>query len=323
MRVDLKPPQWATHLLSDLTDWQRQPLPVAELTPFELPDDAYFEYAWRDAQGRRLPDPANDNPRLNPWWEYASNLAGPDYRPEPVAEASSGRPAGSVLRMEVASRILGQPRRVLVYSPAGMAHAALPRDPFPGRQGLLRLGTRSPDPGPPAGRRRDRAGSSGVRAAPGPDPGVRFQSRLTGNFCWRSCCRRWSPAFLATAAEPPGAPAWAGCSAPSWPGQQSGSLPAGRGPIRSLPVLRGHGSSQSFRGRRIVSPERGPGPDARPLRWHLDCGTLEWLIDSNRRLAAALADRGSRSDPGHPQCRPQLGELAQRHGRRLFGSPWD
>ena len=31
----------------------------------------------------------------------------------------------------------------------------------------------------------------------------------------------------------------------------------------------------------------------RPIRWHLDCGTLEWLIDSNRRLASALADRGA------------------------------
>ena len=30
----------------------------------------------------------------------------------------------------------------------------------------------------------------------------------------------------------------------------------------------------------------------RPLRWFLDCGTLEWLIESNRNLAAVLAERG-------------------------------
>ena len=41
MRVDLQPPAWATHLLSDLTDWQRAPLPAADVAPFDLPDDAY------------------------------------------------------------------------------------------------------------------------------------------------------------------------------------------------------------------------------------------------------------------------------------------
>ena len=55
MRVDFNPPSWATHLLSDLTDWQRDPLPVVEVAPFEIPDDAYFEYAWQDAAGERRP----------------------------------------------------------------------------------------------------------------------------------------------------------------------------------------------------------------------------------------------------------------------------
>jgi len=29
------------------------------------------------------------------------------------------------------------------------------------------------------------------------------------------------------------------------------------------------------------------------LRWHLDCGQLEWLLASNERLAAALAEKGA------------------------------
>ncbi|MFO7608646.1 MAG: hypothetical protein R6X35_05535, partial [Candidatus Krumholzibacteriia bacterium] len=126
MRVELAAPGFATHLLSDLTDWQRRPLPVAELEPFDLPDDAYFEYAWQDAAGERHPDPANPNPRLNPWWEYASNLAGPAWRPDPDADPGDARPRGRVLKLEVDSRILGQRRRLLVYSPPGLADAELP-----------------------------------------------------------------------------------------------------------------------------------------------------------------------------------------------------
>ena len=33
--------------------------------------------------------------------------------------------------------------------------------------------------------------------------------------------------------------------------------------------------------------------DPRGLRWHLDCGTFEWLLDSNRRLAAVLGAAGA------------------------------
>ena len=83
MLVDLKAPVWATHFLSDLNDWNKAPLPVAELAPFELPDDVYFEYAYQDQEGNRRPDPDNENPVLNPWWDFASNLQGPDWRPDP------------------------------------------------------------------------------------------------------------------------------------------------------------------------------------------------------------------------------------------------
>jgi len=124
--VDLEAPPWAVRFLSDLTDWQKGPLPVRGMRPFEIPDDAYFEYAFEDAQGVRRPDPANPNPRLNPWWTYASNLTGPRYRPDPVAESATGRPRGRLLRLEVESVLLQQRRRVLIYTPAGQADASLP-----------------------------------------------------------------------------------------------------------------------------------------------------------------------------------------------------
>jgi len=33
--------------------------------------------------------------------------------------------------------------------------------------------------------------------------------------------------------------------------------------------------------------------DPTRLIWHLDCGRLEWLLASNERLAAALAEKGA------------------------------
>ena len=126
MLIDLTPPAWAARLQSDLTDWQRSPLPVDRLTPFEIPDDAYFEYAWEDAAGERRPDPGNPNPRLNPWWEFACHFTGPEYHPDPDVVAEGVRPRGRVLRMSVESRILDQTRHLLVYTPAGMAEAELP-----------------------------------------------------------------------------------------------------------------------------------------------------------------------------------------------------
>ena len=121
MRIELTPPAWATHLQSDLTDWQRAPVPVAELAPFDISDDAYFEYCYTDAEGVRRPDPGNDNPRLNPWFDFASNITGPQYRPDPWVVSEGVRPLGRVLRMEIGSKILNQTRRLIVYSlrPAG------------------------------------------------------------------------------------------------------------------------------------------------------------------------------------------------------------
>jgi len=33
--------------------------------------------------------------------------------------------------------------------------------------------------------------------------------------------------------------------------------------------------------------------EPRPLSWYLDCGSMEWLAESNRNLAAALEARGA------------------------------
>ena len=126
MDVTLTAPPWVTHLVSDLTDWNRAPLPVSALRRFTLHDDAYFEYAFLDASGTARPDPDNPWPLQNPWWDFARNLWGPAYRPDPSAEVGAARPRGQLLRATIRSSTLGQQRRYLVYTPAGYAGEKLP-----------------------------------------------------------------------------------------------------------------------------------------------------------------------------------------------------
>jgi len=64
MKLRIEPPEWATQLISDLTDMDRDPLPLAgrenEIFEYDLPDDVYFEYGFRHPDGRILGDPSNE-----------------------------------------------------------------------------------------------------------------------------------------------------------------------------------------------------------------------------------------------------------------------
>jgi enterochelin esterase-like enzyme len=291
MKVELTPPPWATHLLSDLTDWQKRPQPVAEVEPFTIPDDAYFEYAWQDAAGERHPDPANANPPQNPWWTYASNLSGPDYRPDPDANPGDVRPRGRLLKMDVESRILGQRRRMLVYSPPGLAEAALPVILFQDGKAYLGWGRM-----PQVFDRLHARGEIGPAHLVFVPPVER-----TPEYFFNPVYRR----FLVEEALP-AAEARARCD-----GRRT-AWGASLGGLLSAQLAWEHRDlfqavvSQS--GAFLFSPEtreRDPfageeaflaevqGGDPRGLRWHLDCGTLEWLIGSNRNLAAALRAGGA------------------------------
>lgn len=294
MRVDLVPPPWATHLLSDLTDWQRAPVPVAELAPFELPDDVYFEYAWLDAAGERRPDPANLNPRLNPWWEYASNLTGPDYRPDPDARASEDvRPRGRVLRLEVESKALRETRRLLVYSPPGLAEAALPHVLFNDGKAYFGWG-RAPQV-------LDRLLDRG-EAAPAHLVFVPPRER-TPEYAFNPAYRR----FLSEEALPAAA-ARAPCDGrrTAWGASLGGLLGAmlaweRRDLFQSVVAQSGAFlfspetlDADPFTGRESFLATVREG-DPTGLRWHLDCGRLEWLLASNERLAAALDAAGAQA----------------------------
>lgn len=289
MRVELAAPAFATHLLSDLTDWQRAPVPVAELAPFDLPDDAYFEYAWQDEDGGRHPDPANPNPRLNPWWEYASNLAGPAWRPDPDADPGDARPRGRVLKLEVESRILGQRRRLLVYSPAGLAEAELPLVLFQDGKAYFGWGK--------APQVYDRLHARGEVAAAHlvfVPPQERTQEYFFNDKYRRFLLEEALPAAEARCRCDGRRTAWGA----SLGGLLSAQLAWERRDLFQTVVTQSGAflfspeTRDPFAGQEAFLAQVRAG-DPQGLRWHLDCGTLEWLIGSNRRLAAALAGAGA------------------------------
>ncbi|MBM4130893.1 esterase family protein [bacterium] len=293
MRVDLAAPPWATHLLSDLTDWQRAPVPVDRLEPFELPDDAYFEYAWLDRDGRRCEDPANPHPRLNPWWPYACHLTGPAYRADPDAQAGAGvAPAGRTLRLEVASPTPGRRRHVLVYTPAGCGDRPLPAILFQDGKAYQGWG-RVPQV-------LDRLLGRG-EVAPAHLVFVPPVER-TPEYFFNPTYRR----FLLEEALPAvaGRVAIAGPLV-AWGASLGGLLSAQlawEAPGRFRAVVAQSGAflfspdttpGDPFHGRETFADLVVKSPQQH-LAFHLECGALEWLLPSNRRLAEVLRLGGHR-----------------------------
>lgn len=295
MRVQLEAPQWATHLLSDLTDWQRAPLPVASLQPFDLPDDAYFEYAWLDAEGRRREDPANPNPRQNPWWTYACHLAGPRWLVDPdAAAAAAAVPRGQTLRLRVKSAILGQERHALVYTPAGCAGRALPQVLFQDGKAYYGWGH--------APQVLDRLLARG-EVEPAHLVFVPPVER-TAEYFFNPAYRRFLREELLPAAS---VRAPADGRRVAWGASLGGLLSAQLAWETDGIFAKVVTQSGAF----LFSPDMTPGDPfhghedflgvvvnspPQKIAWRLDCGTLEWLLDSNRRLADALAGRGHRVD---------------------------
>ncbi len=121
MNVEFRVPPWAVQILSDFTDMDRNPHPVdaSKVGRFtlELPDDAYFEYAFRDAAGELHPDPDNPERADSPWFPQASAVFGPDYRAHPLASSDPTLERGTLTRHRLVSAAMGQLRRVSVYTP--------------------------------------------------------------------------------------------------------------------------------------------------------------------------------------------------------------
>jgi enterochelin esterase-like enzyme len=126
MDVTIHIPSWAKFIVSDFTDMDRNPQAVTESPlSFDLPDDAYFEYAFVDANGVIKPDPNNPLRAENPWFPNTSAILAPKYRADVYANPKV-KAEGRVLRPRIESRHLNQIRRMIVYTPKDYESQALP-----------------------------------------------------------------------------------------------------------------------------------------------------------------------------------------------------
>ncbi len=132
MKLRLNVPEWATAVVSDLTDMDRNPHPVdaGKVSSFvlDLPEDVYFEYAFLDTAGKMRADPEREARADNPWYGEVSAVYGPEYQADPYAEPGSDKdvPTGETKRLRLESGHLNQTRRVNVYTPGGYEDTPLP-----------------------------------------------------------------------------------------------------------------------------------------------------------------------------------------------------
>ncbi|MBK7703038.1 MAG: esterase family protein [bacterium] len=280
----MRPPDGATHLISDLHDWARRPLPVAELAPFALPDDAWFEYAWLDADGKPRADP-DGVPAGNPWWSHACRLAGPLWAVDPVVAAAPARASRRLQGLRLHSSAMGQERRAFLYSTAGPAE--------PGPLVVVQDGKSYWQHG--------RLGPvADLLFARGETPAAHFllvhPERRGRDYVFDARFRAYVLDELLPAAE-----ARVRCDGTRiLLGASLGAL-AGADLALARPDLFTAVAAHS--GAFLIAPGDDP-PDpfaggewllgrlragrGRDLRWHLECGTLEWLLPCHRRLEAAL-----------------------------------
>lgn len=288
MEVDLYAPGWATHLISDLHGWQRSPLPVTELGPFDLPDDAWFEYAWLDAEGTPRADP-DGVPAENPWWDYACRIAGPGWREEPDVPAAATRPRRRLRGHRFDSRHLGPQRRLYTYSPAG-AETPGPALLIHDGKGFWHHGR--------CGALADALLASG-RIRPVHLVFLQPESR-TREYAFNPA----HGAFVIEEVLPYLSRQLAVAGRPVLLGASLGAVAAADLALAHPGLF---GAVGALSGAFLMAPDDAPpdpfaggewlldrirAGDGRDLRWSLDCGTLEWLLPAHRRLCAALAAGG-------------------------------
>ena len=291
MRITLTPPPWATHVLSDLSDWHRAPTSVEALEPWQVPDDARVEYAYRDATGALRADPDNPRSAENPWWPEARLFTGPAWRPHPLAAPPEDLPRGRTLRFRLESRHLGPRRRLIIYTPAGLEDAYLPVVYVQDGTGFFHNG-----------RPQEVLEALLVegRIAPAHLVFVEPRDRNVEYVFHEPFLAFFFEEVLSFVEEQVRCVQERHLLGVSLGGLAGATL-AWRAPDLFQSVLGLSGAwtvhpgdtpPDPFRGREWIT-ERVLTEASRDLRWYLGCGTLEWLRDPNRRLRDALLARGN------------------------------
>jgi enterochelin esterase-like enzyme len=294
MRHPVRVPRWAVSIISDFTDMHRAPRPVsaAKVPRFTLalPDDVRFEYAFLDGGGRVRADPDHGASGANPWYPEITEVRGPNYVPQPLAEPPPAEPAWRERRWRLAAAGFDAPRRVNVLSPPdhpgplpvvvlhdGIAYQRLARTADV-LAALVAQGRARPAHlvfGEPGDRlveyawdeRHQRFVSDVLR------PEVERELATDGTWIAMGASLGGLAAATLALRDPS---AWS-------------VVVAQGGAFLGIPEeRRHHGVRRSWLLERLRA-----GAELADQRWILDVGTLDWLHDVNQRVADALAARGT------------------------------
>jgi enterochelin esterase-like enzyme len=292
--VTFTAPDGASALIGDFTDGTDRPIKLAagQSVTLEFPRSAYIEYAFLDADGKPFADPDNPVKAQNPWYAYFRAVMMPRYRPHELREALPNAPKGNVERLEWDGKVFSGKRRAYVYTPPGF-DSSVQYPVFFVQDGvayyrtgklnavadnLLHLGRIRP----------------AILAFL--EPADRTQEYFFNDAHLE---------FLLTEAVPQIESRYPISSATSERGLWGASL----GGLASVyaaftrPDAFGNVVTQSgaFQGEPDAAYSRGANEwlleqiassEKRSLRISQDCGQLEWLLGANRRMAAALWDKG-------------------------------
>lgn len=297
MELSVSVPDWARHVISDLTAMEHAPHPVdaGQVRRFRLtlPDAVYFEYAFLDAAGTVRADPDNPVRADNPWYREMSAVRGPAYRPHPLAFPDPALARGRLRRVRIPDGH-GGTWRATVYDPHD-AHGPLPLVVVHDGTAYLRIanlpavlealraeGRARParlaflDPSRPERRRSEYGFGDRYQEILGDAliPWLREQAQATGGTYLLGASLGALAAVQYAMADP----------------ARVAGLALQSGAFLGTPEIR-----DFHRGERSWFAERLERSEAvLPWRVHQEVGTLDWLADVNEDVAASLAARTER-----------------------------
>ena len=113
--VTFYPPEGATYLIGDFTDWDDKLIPLSGAVTYEFPRGAYVEYAYFDADKRPIADPTNPVRPKHPWHDFDRAVTLPlnDYKEPPQPHTFRGH----VYDHRMSSRVFDSQRTYYVYEP--------------------------------------------------------------------------------------------------------------------------------------------------------------------------------------------------------------
>jgi enterochelin esterase-like enzyme len=296
MQAEIVIPEWAKRIASDHTDMDRNPQPVdaGKVRSFRLtlPDDVYFEYAFIDAGGRMRADPGNELRARNPWYPEASAIQGPEYRPSRYSQLTDDTADGRLDRHRLDSSWLQGIRRVSVYTPRGQEGVALPLVLVHDGTAFLRVA--GLDRVLEALLAEGRAGPARLAFI---EPADRDSEYGFGDDYLRFTMDELLP-FLDGHYEGTGERVALGASLGGLMSARLGLLSPDE--VQTVVTFSGAflGTPEDrdfYRSTRSWVLERVRQEPRLPLSWYCDVGTIEWLTDVNRELAAELAAKAQRN----------------------------